>query len=160
VAAGHRNVGIRQHDLDSSYPSRLHFQRPTGQAPGIMAVGRPAWRWRINFARVQREAFRDSMDRNCSRRYRLEQRSKVGLKSSPPALRPFTTFGNSRTFWHLGGVTRTVVIYNLRAAVIHPDWCDPALNPRSPIGVCPNNRPQKTVSACNRVSYGFLAQNT
>ena len=27
-------------------------------------------------------------------------------------------------------------------------------------GVCLNNRPQKTVSACNRVSYGFLAQNT
>lgn len=34
------------------------------------------------------------------------------------------------TFWHIGGVTRTVVIDNLRAAVKHPDWYDPELNPR------------------------------
>ena len=30
----------------------------------------------------------------------------------------------------LGGVTRTVVIDNLRAAVKHPDWYDPELVPR------------------------------
>jgi len=33
-------------------------------------------------------------------------------------------------FWHLGGVPRTVVIDNLKAAVQHPDWYDPQLNPR------------------------------
>ena len=33
-------------------------------------------------------------------------------------------------FWHFGGVTRTVTIDNLRAAVQHPDWYDPELNPR------------------------------
>ena len=33
-------------------------------------------------------------------------------------------------FWYFGGVTRTVVIDNLRAAVKHPDWHDPELVPR------------------------------
>ena len=33
-------------------------------------------------------------------------------------------------FWHFGGVPQTVVIDNLRAAVAHPDWYDPQLNPR------------------------------
>jgi transposase len=33
-------------------------------------------------------------------------------------------------FWDWGGVTRTVVIDNLKAAVKHPDWYDPELNPR------------------------------
>ena len=33
-------------------------------------------------------------------------------------------------FWHFGGVPQTVVIDNLRAAVVHPDWYDPELNPR------------------------------
>jgi transposase len=33
-------------------------------------------------------------------------------------------------FWALGGVTRTVIIDNLRAAVKHPDWFDPEVNPR------------------------------
>jgi transposase len=33
-------------------------------------------------------------------------------------------------FWDFGGVTRTVVIDNLKAAVKHPDWYDPELNPR------------------------------
>lgn len=33
-------------------------------------------------------------------------------------------------FWHFGGVPRTLVIDNLRAAVVHPDWYDPELVPR------------------------------
>jgi transposase len=33
-------------------------------------------------------------------------------------------------FWDIGGVTRTVVIDNLKAAVKNPDWYDPELNPR------------------------------
>ncbi len=32
-------------------------------------------------------------------------------------------------FWFFGGVTKTVVIDNLRAAVAHPDWFDPELVP-------------------------------
>jgi len=32
--------------------------------------------------------------------------------------------------WHFGGVPRTIVIDNLRAAVKHPDWFDPELVPR------------------------------
>ena len=33
-------------------------------------------------------------------------------------------------FWHFGGVVRTTVIDNLKAAVKHPDWYDPELNPK------------------------------
>ena len=33
-------------------------------------------------------------------------------------------------FAHFGGVPRTLVIDNLRAAVAHPDWFDPELNPK------------------------------
>jgi transposase len=33
-------------------------------------------------------------------------------------------------FGHFGGVTKTVVIDNLKAAVQHPDWYDPELNPK------------------------------
>ena len=33
-------------------------------------------------------------------------------------------------FWFFGGVTKTVVIDNLRAAVAHPDWFDPKLVPK------------------------------
>jgi hypothetical protein len=33
-------------------------------------------------------------------------------------------------FRALGGVTRTVVCDNLKAAVIHPDWYDPEINPK------------------------------
>ena len=33
-------------------------------------------------------------------------------------------------FWHFGGVTRTAVIDNLRAAVTRADWYDPDLHPR------------------------------
>jgi len=33
-------------------------------------------------------------------------------------------------FRAIGGVTRTVVCDNLKAAVIHPDWYDPELNPK------------------------------
>jgi transposase len=33
-------------------------------------------------------------------------------------------------FRHFGGSTRTLVIDNLRAAVKHPDWYDPELNPK------------------------------
>jgi transposase len=33
-------------------------------------------------------------------------------------------------FWAWGGVTRIVTIDNLRAAVKHPDWYDPELNPK------------------------------
>ena len=33
-------------------------------------------------------------------------------------------------FWELGGVPRTVIIDNLKAAVKHPDWYDPELNPK------------------------------
>jgi transposase len=33
-------------------------------------------------------------------------------------------------FWAFGGVTQTVIIDNLRAAVKQPDWFDPELNPR------------------------------
>jgi transposase len=34
------------------------------------------------------------------------------------------------SFRHFGGVPRTLVIDNLRAAVVHPDWYDPELVPR------------------------------
>jgi len=34
------------------------------------------------------------------------------------------------TFRAFGGVTRTIVCDNLKAAVIHPDWYDPELNPK------------------------------
>jgi transposase len=34
------------------------------------------------------------------------------------------------SFWHIGGVSRTVVVDNLKAAVKHPDWYDPQLNPK------------------------------
>jgi transposase len=34
------------------------------------------------------------------------------------------------TFRALGGVTQTINLDNLRAAVQHPDWCDPELNPK------------------------------
>lgn len=33
-------------------------------------------------------------------------------------------------FWHFGGVPRTVVIDNLKAAVMKADWFDPDLNPK------------------------------
>lgn len=33
-------------------------------------------------------------------------------------------------FRHFGGVTRTVVVDNLKAAVLEPDWFDPNLNPK------------------------------
>ncbi|MEI7837898.1 MAG: IS21 family transposase [Planctomycetota bacterium] len=33
-------------------------------------------------------------------------------------------------FWDMGGVPYTVVIDNLKAAVKHPDWYDPELNPK------------------------------
>jgi transposase len=33
-------------------------------------------------------------------------------------------------FCHFGGVTRTLVIDNLKAAVIRADWYDPELNPK------------------------------
>jgi transposase len=33
-------------------------------------------------------------------------------------------------FWHFGGVPQTVVVDNLKAAVIRPDWFDPDLNPK------------------------------
>jgi transposase len=33
-------------------------------------------------------------------------------------------------FWHTGGVPKVVVIDNLKAAVKHPDWYDPELNPK------------------------------
>jgi len=33
-------------------------------------------------------------------------------------------------FWHFGGVPKTLVIDNLKAAVAHPDWFDPDLNPK------------------------------
>ena len=33
-------------------------------------------------------------------------------------------------FWDWGGVPRTIVIDNLKAAVKHPDWYDPELNPK------------------------------
>ena len=36
----------------------------------------------------------------------------------------------SNAFRHFGGVTRTVVIDNLRAAVSRADWFDPELNPK------------------------------
>jgi transposase len=34
------------------------------------------------------------------------------------------------TFAHLGGVPQTLVVDNLKAAVAHPDWFDPALTPK------------------------------
>jgi transposase len=34
------------------------------------------------------------------------------------------------SFWAFGGVPQTVVIDNLKAGVIHPDWYDPELNPK------------------------------
>jgi transposase len=33
-------------------------------------------------------------------------------------------------FAHFGGVSRTLVVDNLKAAVLHPDWFDPVLNPK------------------------------
>lgn len=33
-------------------------------------------------------------------------------------------------FWHLGGVPRTLVLDNLRAAVTKADWFDPEINPK------------------------------
>jgi transposase len=33
-------------------------------------------------------------------------------------------------FWHFGGVPKTLVIDNLKAAVAHPDWFDPELTPK------------------------------
>src|SRR5690606_34558794 len=33
-------------------------------------------------------------------------------------------------FWHFGGLPRTLVIDNLRAAVSRADWFDPELNPK------------------------------
>jgi transposase len=33
-------------------------------------------------------------------------------------------------FWHFGGVPRTIVVDNLKAAVIRADWFDPELNPK------------------------------
>jgi len=33
-------------------------------------------------------------------------------------------------FWYFGGVPKILVIDNLRAAVKHPDWYDPELNPK------------------------------
>ncbi len=33
-------------------------------------------------------------------------------------------------FWHFGGVPKVLVIDNLKAAVKHPDWYDPELNPK------------------------------
>jgi transposase len=33
-------------------------------------------------------------------------------------------------FWHFGGVPKTLVIDNLKAAVKQPDWYDPELNPK------------------------------
>jgi transposase len=38
--------------------------------------------------------------------------------------------GLENAFWHFGGATRTVLIDNLKAAVKHPDWYDPELNPK------------------------------
>jgi transposase len=32
--------------------------------------------------------------------------------------------------WHFGGVPKTLVVDNLKAAVLHPDWFDPELNPK------------------------------
>ena len=32
-------------------------------------------------------------------------------------------------FWHFGGVPKTLVVDNLKAAVLHADWFDPELNP-------------------------------
>lgn len=32
--------------------------------------------------------------------------------------------------WHFGGVPQTLVIDNLKAAVAHPDWFDPEINPK------------------------------
>jgi transposase len=33
-------------------------------------------------------------------------------------------------FWHFGGVPKVLIIDNLKAAVKHPDWYDPELNPK------------------------------
>jgi transposase len=33
-------------------------------------------------------------------------------------------------FWHFGGAPKTVVVDNLKAAVLRPDWFDPDLNPK------------------------------
>ena len=33
-------------------------------------------------------------------------------------------------FWHFGGVPKTLVLDNLRAAVTNPDWFDPDINPK------------------------------
>lgn len=33
-------------------------------------------------------------------------------------------------FWHFGGVPRSVIVDNLKAAVLRPDWFDPELNPK------------------------------
>lgn len=33
-------------------------------------------------------------------------------------------------FWHFGGVPKVLVIDNLKAAVKHPDWYDPEVNPK------------------------------
>ena len=34
------------------------------------------------------------------------------------------------SFWTFGGIPQTIVIDNLKAGVIHPDWYDPELNPK------------------------------
>ena len=38
--------------------------------------------------------------------------------------------GLENAFWSFGGVPRTVVLDNFKAAVLHPDWYDPVLNPK------------------------------
>jgi transposase len=38
--------------------------------------------------------------------------------------------GLENAFWRFGGVPRTLVVDNLKAAVLRPDWYDPELNPK------------------------------